>query len=169
MDIGKLAETTRHNQRTESQTDVDLAEKQRHNQATESINISNLNETARHNIAVEGLQGMDLSIDASRLQEQIRHNVESEGLQRMATEAENLYKRNKSDVERYVAQNQASLTADQKSEIQRRIQKMDQDYDLAVRDQRLDQYRTFVNTYSNQQRLLGDLLSTFVRGAVKMK
>lgn len=77
IDLGKLNESIRHNQRTEGQTDVSLG-----------IESGKLQETIRHNQATEGLSGADLNIKADTLQETSRHNQTQERIdqQRMAAQ-----------------------------------------------------------------------------------
>lgn len=75
-----LLETQRHNQVTESQTDVANTETRRHNVATELYYTQSLEESKRHNRVTEQQAQQSLF-------ETIRHNQASESIQRIQANA----------------------------------------------------------------------------------
>lgn len=76
VDLGKLNESIRHNQRTEQISAATLAETNRHNVVSEG-------EANRHNVQTERLDSVDLNIKQDQLGETQRHNQQTESVDKM--------------------------------------------------------------------------------------
>lgn len=141
-DISKLQETQRHNIATETEAKrhneagevlqaIQQQEQQRHNQVTESVSWTDIGEQQRHNLQQEMLQNTSLSIDAQKAFETSRHNAQTEAVAEAEQKAEQAYKEAMVNVNALRASNEAQLNQAKLRQINKQVQELDRQYNLA--------------------------------------